>query len=287
MNLLDDFLTFLKAEKGLSINTCESYSRDITAFASFLGLPDWKSVTSSNILQFLEKLKKKGYASSSVCRTLVSLKVFFRFLKKEGEVSSDLGCFFETPKVWQLIPEVLQIEEVDLLLKQPGISDPIGARDKAILELMYATGMRVSELCSLSIQDLSDTFVKVRGKGKKERIIPVGKKAIEAVDHYLNNYRGDLKEDNGPLFVTSRGNRIDRMRVWKQVKMYAKKAGIRKKVSPHTLRHSFATHLLEGGADLRLIQDMLGHEDIGTTDLYTHVSSSRLHQAFKNFHPRP
>ena len=287
MHLLDDFLIFLKAEKGLSVNTCDCYSRDITAFATFSGLLNWKEISSSHILGFLEHLKHKRYASSSICRILVSLKVFFRFLKKEGEVSVDLGCFFETPKVWQLIPEVMQIEEVDLLLNQPGTSDPIGARDKAILELLYATGMRVSELCSLSIQDLSDTFVKVRGKGKKERIIPVGKKAIEAVDYYLNHYRGQILEDNGPLFVTSRGNRIDRMRIWKQVKMYAKKAGIRKKVSPHTLRHSFATHLLEGGADLRLIQDMLGHEDIGTTDLYTHVSSTRLHQAFKNFHPRP
>ena len=182
---------------------------------------------------------------------------------------------------------LLQIDEIDLLLGQPGGEDPIGVRDKAILELMYATGMRVSELCSLCINDLSDTFVKVRGKGKKERIIPVGKKAIEAVDRYLMEYRGKAVEEGSPLFISSRGRRIDRMTVWKQVKMYAKKAGIRKKVSPHTLRHSFATHLLEGGADLRLIQDMLGHEDIGTTDLYTHVSSSRMHQAFRDFHPRP
>lgn len=287
MQELNDFLNFLKAEKGLSLNTIDAYTRDIVSFGSFIENPKWSTVSSKDILSFLQHLQEKRYASSSICRMLVSLKVFFRFLKKEGTISSDLGSFFETPKVWQLIPEVLQIDEIDLLLGQPGGDDPIGVRDKAILELMYATGMRVSELCSLCINDLSDTFVKVRGKGKKERIIPVGKKAIEAVDRYLMEYRGKAVEEGSPLFISSRGRRIDRMTVWKQVNMYAKKAGIRKRVSPHTLRHSFATHLLEGGADLRLIQDMLGHEDIGTTDLYTHVTSSRMHQAFRDFHPRP
>lgn len=202
-------------------------------------------------------------------------------------ITVDLGCYFETPKIWQLIPEVLQIEEVDLLLAQPQREDRIGARDKAMLELLYATGMRVSELCALRLNDLSDTFVKVRGKGKKERIVPVGKKAIAAVDHYLLHFRGEIRAETDPLFITSRGNPVDRMTVWKQVKMYAEKAGIAKSISPHTLRHSFATHLLEGGADLRLIQDMLGHEDIGTTDRYTHVSGGRLRAAFKAFHPRP
>lgn len=222
-----------------------------------------------------------------MCRMLVAIKVFFRFLKREKIISLDLGCYFETPKIWQLIPEVLQVEEVDLLLAQPKDDDRIGSRDKAILELLYATGMRVSELCGLCLNDLSDTFVKVRGKGKKERIIPVGKKAIAAVDHYLLHYRGEIREENGPLFVSAKGKRVDRITIWKQVKMYAKQAGIAKSISPHTLRHSFATHLLEGGADLRLIQDMLGHEDIGTTDRYTHVTGGRLRNAFKAFHPRP
>lgn len=238
-------------------------------------------------MAFLAVLKNKQYASSSICRMLVSIKVFFRFLKKEGVISVDLGCYFETPKMWQLIPEVLQIHEVDALLSQPVTDDRMGSRDKAILELLYATGMRVSELCSLRVNDLSDSFVKVRGKGNKERLIPVGKQAISAVDHYLIHYRGEMKEENGPLFVTSSGKPIDRTMVWNRVKMYAKKAGIVKSISPHTLRHSFATHLLENGADLRLIQDMLGHEDIGTTDRYTHVSGSRLRAAFKAFHPRP
>ncbi len=249
--------------------------------------PEWKSVQASDIVSFLEHLKEKKFASSSISRMLIAIKVFFRFLKKEGIVTSDLACYFETPKIWQLIPEVLQLEEIELLLAQPKIEDRIGARDRAILELMYATGMRVSELCGLCLNDLSDTFVKVRGKGSKERMVPVGKKAIEAVDAYLICFRGESREENGPLFVTSSGKRIDRMTVWKQIKMYAKKAGITKDISPHTLRHSFATHLLERGADLRLIQDMLGHEDIGTTDRYTHVTGGRLKAAFKTFHPRP
>ncbi len=185
---------------------------------------------------------------------MIAIKVFFRFLKKEGVVNSDLACYFETPKIWQLVPEVLQIEEIDCLLRQPKADDALGARDLAILELMYATGMRVSELCGLNLNDLSDTFVKVRGKGAKERMIPVGKKAIAAVDFYLIHYRGESDVENGPLFVSRTGKRIDRLTVWKQIKMYAKKAGITKDISPHTLRHSFATHLLEKGADLRLIQ---------------------------------
>jgi integrase/recombinase XerD len=218
---------------------------------------------------------------------LIAIKVFFRFLKKEGVVTTDLACYFETPKIWQLIPEVLHTEEIDLLLAQPKRDDRIGTRDKAILELLYATGMRVSELCDLNLNDLSDTFVKVRGKGNKERVVPVGKKAIEAVDYYLIHFRGECVDENGPLFVSNTGKRIDRMTVWKQVKLYAKKAGITKEISPHTLRHSFATHLLERGADLRLIQDMLGHEDIATTDRYTHVTGERLKAAFNAFHPRP
>jgi integrase/recombinase XerD len=282
-----DFLDYIRSEKGLSPHTIEAYGRDIQSFADSLAIQDWKQVTPEHILGFLSRLKSKNYASSSICRMLVAVKVFFRFMKKEGEISLDLGRYFETPKLWQLIPEVLSAEEVDALLAQPKTEDCIGARDKAIFELLYATGMRVSELCSLRITDLSDTFVKVKGKGKKERIIPVGKKAIEAVDHYLLHFRGEAKEDNEPLFISPRGRPIDRITVYNRLKAYARSAGIAKSISPHTLRHSFATHLLENGADLRLIQDMLGHEDIGTTDRYTHVTGNRLKAAFKAFHPRP
>jgi integrase/recombinase XerD len=282
-----DFVDYIRSERGLSSNTIEAYGRDVRSFAEVLKVQNWNEVTPESVLIFLAHLKECSYASSSICRILVSIKVFFRFLKKERLISLDLNNYFDTPKVWQLIPDVLSIEEMDALLLQPNPKNFIGSRDKAILELLYATGMRVSELCSLKVNDLSDTFVKVKGKGKKERLIPVGKKAIASVDAYLLGYRGEAKEDNAPLFTSTRGKPIDRTTVWERVKVYAKAAGILKPISPHTLRHSFATHLLENGADLRLIQDMLGHEDIGTTDRYTHVTGNRLKTAFQKFHPRP
>jgi integrase/recombinase XerD len=282
-----DFLDCIRSEKGLSPNTIEAYGRDVRSFAEFLGRVEWKEVGAEQVVAFLGQLKAKGYASASICRTLVAVKVFFRFLKREGVIAVDLGRYFETPKLWQLLPEVLTAAEVDALLAQPEISDPVGARDKAVLELLYATGMRVSELCGLKVRDLDDRFVKVRGKGQKERIVPVGRRAIEAVDLYLREFRGEAKEEDALLFVSSRGKPLRRMAVWSRVKMYAKLAGIEKVVSPHTLRHSFATHLLENGADLRLIQEMLGHEDIGTTDRYTHLTGGRVKAAFNQFHPRP
>lgn len=282
-----DFLDYLLSEKGLSQNTIEAYGRDLRSFAALLRGCDPRSVKSESILQFLKQQNEKGYAASSVCRALVAVKVFFRFLKREGVVELDLGRYFDSPKIWQLIPDVMTIEEVDLLLAQPQSADFIGARDKAILELLYATGMRVSELCKLKISNLSDTFVKVDGKGKKERLIPVGKRAIEAVDFFLLHFRGEALEEKAPLFVTKSGKRIDRVTIWSRIKAYARAAKIEKSISPHTLRHSFATHLLENGADLRLIQDMLGHEDIGTTDRYTHITGKRVKEAFHSFHPRP
>lgn len=282
---ISDFLDYIRTEKGLSPHTIEAYGRDVRSFADFIPVKDWKAVESKTILAFLSYLQEKKYASSSICRILVSIKVFFRFLKKEGEVSIDLGRYFETPKLWQLVPDVLSMEEVEALLAQPQPADFLGARDKAALELLYATGMRVSELCKLQVSDLNDQFVKVKGKGKKERIIPVGKKAIEAVDHYLIHFRG--AGESPFLFLSTRGKPVSRVTLWGRIKIYGRAAGISKTISPHTLRHSFATHLLENGADLRVIQDMLGHEDIGTTDRYTHVTGSRLKNAFKAFHPRP
>lgn len=285
--LKGDFLDYILSEKGLSSHTIEAYGRDLSQFIQFTQNKDLSQITSQDVLSFLTHLKAQNYASATVCRMLISVKIFFRFLKKEGQVSSDLGKYFDTPKLWQLIPEVLSMEEVNTLLAQPKTDSSIGARDQAILELLYATGMRVSEICSLRLNDLSDTFVKVQGKGKKERIVPVGKKAIQAIDHYLLSFRGEMKEKEAPLFITMRGKPIDRITIWTRVKRYAKEAGISKAISPHTLRHSFATHLLENGADLRLIQDMLGHVDISTTDRYTHVTGSRLKAAFQAFHPRP
>jgi integrase/recombinase XerD len=287
--LLRDFLDHLRSEQGLSLHTIEAYGRDLRSFFSYLtsvGALDLAALSQERIYGFLSSLKERNYASSSICRCLAALKVFFRFLKREGVLTVDLGRYFESPKIWQLIPEVMTIEEVDALLAQPDLGDALGIRDKAVLELLYATGMRVSELCSLKINDVNDTFVKVRGKGRKERLIPVGVVAIAALDRYLVEVRKHC-EDGASLFVTHRGRPLDRVTVWTQIRKYARLAGVEKTVSPHTLRHSFATHLLERGADLRLIQELLGHEDIGTTDRYTHVANHRLKSAFEAFHPRP
>ncbi|MBF8263294.1 MAG: Tyrosine recombinase XerC [Parachlamydiales bacterium] len=289
-SVISDFLDYIRSEKGLSAHTIEAYGRDLRHFASFLKegtCGSFCEATGESIYGFLARLREKNYATSSICRTLVAVKVFYRFLKKEGLAPIDLGRYFETPKMWQLIPEVMTMSEVDQLLAQPQTDDFIGSRDKAILELLYATGMRVSEMCSLRINDLSDSFVKVKGKGRKERLIPVGRRAIEAIDHYLIHFRGKVDDPDAPLFISQKGKRIHRISVWSRIRSYAKSAQIDKAISPHTLRHSFATHLLENGADLRLIQDMLGHEDIGTTDRYTHLANSHVKTAFQTFHPRP
>ncbi|MBN1914620.1 MAG: site-specific tyrosine recombinase XerD [Parachlamydiales bacterium] len=282
------FAAYILSEKGLTKNTAEAYNRDIQAFLSFLAnrsVFQWQQVEEKEILSYLTYQKQKGYASSSICRSLVALKVFFRFLKREKIVAIDIGKYFEMPKLAQILPSVLSYQEMEQLLNAPGNQDFIGARDKAILELFYASGMRVSELCSLKISDLNDHSVKVCGKGRKERLVPIGKKASAAVDFYLSRFRNSDHE--GYLFTSKSGKKLDRITVWKRIKFYAQKAGITKDISPHTLRHSFATHLLENGADLRLIQDMLGHEDISTTDRYTHISQKHLQKAFQSFHPRP
>ncbi|MEI6242988.1 MAG: site-specific tyrosine recombinase XerD [Chlamydiota bacterium] len=282
---LATFLSYIQIEKNLSEHTIEAYGRDISSFLSFFQNLTPQNIRKDHFLDYFAHLQEKKYASSSMCRHLVALKVFFRFLKKEEILLEDPSSYFDMPKIWQLIPSVLSCEEVESLLSQPDPNTGIGSRDRAIIELLYATGIRVSEACSLTITDVDDTYVKVKGKGKKERIVPIGKKAIEAIDHYLCHFR---KNEQVPfLFLSKTGKNIDRITVWNRIRFYAKKAGIMKKVSPHTLRHSFATHLLENGADLRLIQDMLGHEDINTTDRYTHISSKHMRISFEEFHPRP
>ena len=285
---LRDFLSFLSSEKGLSMNTLEAYERDISTFFAYFSKKDLNLVGEEELISFLAFLQQQKYASSSICRTMVALKVFFRFAKKEGYIEKSFETYLETPKVWQLVPEVLSMEEAGQLLKQPGQSDFIGSRDKAILEVLYACGLRVSELCGLNIADVGDEFVRVLGKGRKERMVPIAESALAAIDAYLC-YRDLVTEDEKvtALFITQQGKRIDRTQVWQRVKFYKEKSGINKKISPHTFRHSFATHLLENGADLRVIQEMLGHASITTTDKYTHISQKHLQDAFKRFHPRP
>lgn len=287
---LEDFLIYISSEKGLSKNTIEAYQRDINSFLAFLQNAGYTSITAinqDNIVHFLAQLKAKNYAGATLCRTLIAIKVFCKFLKRERIVERDHGLYLDTPKLWQLIPEILTYQEIETLLQRPDCTKAVGARDKAVMELLYSSGLRVSELCHLKIYDVSDTFVRVFGKGKKERLVPIGDKALLSVDHYLSLFRCQWEsEKEQTLFVTIRGKPLDRISVWRMIKSYVEKCEIVKNISPHTLRHSFATHLLDNGADLRVIQEMLGHSSITSTDRYTHVSRARLQEAFQAFHPR-
>ncbi len=287
---LEEFITYLKSEKGASPHTVEAYARDTSAFVCFLeeqAVADCRAVTRDHVIHYLSDLKSQDYASSSICRALIAIKVLFRFLKREDYLDVNITLTLDSPKLWQLIPEVLSGLEVEKLLAQPDPSTEMGARDKAILEVLYACGLRVSELCGLNIYDVDDDYVKVMGKGRKERVVPIGRHALAAIDDYLHKHRHRYDSDKEKaLFVTSRGRRISRLMVWERVKVYGAAAGITKEISPHTLRHSFATHLLDNGAELRIIQEMLGHASISSTDRYTHVSQQRLAEAFTACHPR-
>lgn len=284
---LQDFFIYIASEKGLARNTIEAYRRDTTAFVNYLspqGIQNFSEIQDFHIVHFLSQLKLKEYAISSIARALIAIKVLFKFLKREGVVQTNQALYLETPKLWQIIPEVLTDEEIERLIDQPDPLTEFGARDKAIIEILYASGLRVSEICSLKIHSIDDAFVRVMGKGSKERIVPIGSKALAALDYYLLHYRDRYAGDY--LFMSRQGKPINRISVWKLIKRYAKAAGIKKNISPHTLRHSFATHLLDHGAELRVIQEMLGHADISSTDRYTHVSRTHLKEAFEAFHPR-
>lgn len=286
---IEDFATYIISEKGYSLHTLAAYRLDIESLLAFLknsSVQHWKDVQQQHIIDFLSFKKEKNYATSSISRSLIAIKVFFRFLKREGLINHNTTLLLSTPKIWQLIPDVLSVEEMEHLLNQPDVSIRRGARDRAILEVLYASGLRVSELCQLTLGDVDDIYLLVRGKGGKERTVPIGKKAIAAIDHYLSFRDGEAIERENALFVVGKNRPIDRVTVWKLVKSYAKEAGISKNIFPHTFRHSFATHLLDNGADLRIIQELLGHASINSTDRYTHVSCTHLHEAFQAFHPR-
>ncbi len=288
--LLDDFSTYIGSEKGLTPNTIAAYQRDISSFFNYLkqaNITTIQDVKEQHLVDFMSTLKTQDYASSSVARHLISIKVLCRFLKREGELKFNFAFYLETPKIWQLIPEVLTYEEIEKLLEAPDTETLQGCRDKAILEVIYACGLRVSEVCQLKIYDVDDVYVRVMGKGRKERVVPIGAEAIRAIDHYLHHYRSQTDSEKvQTLFVSNRGKPLDRISIWKMIKAYAKKIGITKNISPHTLRHSFATHLLDNGADLRVIQEMLGHASISSTDRYTHISKAHMQQSFEAFHPR-
>lgn len=284
---LEDFLLYLSAEKGLSKNTLLAYRTDLLAFLEGTNKSLVRDLTKDDVIAFLTKKQKAHHASSSISRALIAIKMFFRFLKKEEYIEKNNAESLQSPKLWQLIPEVLTESEVEALLHTPKEDTFVGSRDRAILEVLYSSGLRVSEVCALSLYDIGEGSVRVVGKGGKERIVPIASASLEKVDLYLTNFRENVqsKEENA-LFITKKGGRMGRVGVWNRVKHYALEAGIQKNISPHTLRHSFATHLLENGADLRVIQEMLGHAHISTTDRYTQISQNHLIKAFEQFHPR-
>lgn len=290
---LDRFMHFLTVEKGLARNTLSSYSHDLQKFRQFLsaeGVRKVEDVLELHVLSFLRYLREKGLSSRSVARTLVVVRSFFRFLLSEKIIDTNPTRSIESPRFRSRLPDTLSVEEVDSLLKQPSLQDVLGQRDAAMLHLLYATGLRVSELVAVKAGDVNLTvgYLRTMGKGAKERIIPVGEAARERLTTYLNTPRTRLLKGRKSsfLFVNRSGNGLSRQGFWKIIRKYAGTAGITKKITPHTLRHSFASHLLERGADLRSVQLMLGHTDISTTQIYTHVTGERLKAVHKKYHPR-
>jgi integrase/recombinase XerD len=294
--LIVSFMNYIKVEKGLAANTLAAYGRDLRKFENFaekLGL-QLEALTRDHVVDFLGELYQHGLDSRSVARNLASLRNFFRFALAEGALSVDPTLNLESPKTRRTLPVYLRMEDVDRLLSQPDPSTPQGLRDRAILEVLYSTGLRVSELVNLKVSDMEMRMGCLRciGKGDKERLVPVGRRALAAVQAYLGKSRPVLLggREAGKavpwLFLNRFGNRLSRIAVWRMLTACGRRAGIRARLSPHKLRHSFATHLLERGADLRSVQLMLGHADISTTQIYTHVMQERLKQVYKAHHPR-
>jgi integrase/recombinase XerD len=276
------------------MNTLESYGRDLRQYSQFLDQDEDESnldsVTRTTIINYLVHLQTQGKATATIARRLAALKAFYQFLVREQRIKADPTANLESPKLEKRLPRVLTVKEVERLLAQPDPAQPAGVRDRAMLELLYATGIRVSELVSLNVNDVSLEmgYIKCSGKGSKERIVPLGTLAIQSCRDYLAAPRKRLIKDREEtaLFVNHHGHRLTRQGFWKIVKKYAADAKVEKEITPHTLRHSFATHLLENGADLRSVQEMLGHADISTTQIYTHVTKGRLKEVYARTHPR-
>jgi len=291
---LEDFFHYLQIERGLAENTLMSYRRDLNHYHIYLkqegNVESWNTVTRNDMTRFLYTLKDEGKSTATIARMISSLKAFHQFLVRENLTESDPSLHIETPKKERKLPSVLSTDEVEKLLNIP-IHTPLDIRNKAMFELIYATGLRVTELVTLKVSDLHLTmgFVRCLGKGSKERIVPLGDVAKQALENYLQDSRHVLlKKQTGidALFLNQHGRPLSRQGFWKILKMVARNAGITKNLTPHMLRHSFATHLLENGADLRAVQEMLGHADISTTQIYTHVTQARLKDIYKEFHPR-
>jgi integrase/recombinase XerD len=291
--LLDQFLHYLVVEKGLSKNTIEAYGHGLNRFLNHLrekGVQGVRDAGKFHVRGFLLTLRKRNLSTKTIVRNLVAVRTFFRFLIQEGILEANPVDEIELPKVVKTLPEILTLREIEQILEQPNLQTPLGIRDRAMLEIVYATGMRVSELTHLPTHqvNLEGGYVLLYGKGSKERIVPLGSEAMKWITLYLKGARGKLaKGKESPLlFINRSGRGMSRQRVWKNLKDYARRAGLHKRITPHLLRHSFASHLLERGADLRSVQMMLGHADISTTQIYTHVTGERLKKVHQRYHPR-
>ncbi len=290
--LVESFLNYLIVECGLSENTIKGYKSDLRNFSNYLKNKDIKrfqDLRANMIVNYIEKEKQRGLSENSISRSLVTIKMFYKYMITEGKISRNPMSSINSLKLQKHLPEVLHYKAVEKMLQVPDCNEKLGIRDKAILELMYATGARVSEVASINVSwvSLDYGFIKCQGKGSKQRIVPIGTKAVNSVRRYLQDVRPLLSKgkDGETLFLSRTGKKLRRENIWELVRKYAKCAGI-KNVSPHTLRHSFATHLLEGGADLRSVQEMLGHANISTTQIYTHVDRKYLKSVHQKFHPR-
>jgi integrase/recombinase XerD len=287
---LGSFLRFCRAEKGLSANTLEAYRRDLAGLSLWLAKRSLASVSLDDLRLYLDTMRQRGLSNRSIARHVTTLRSFFGFMLEEGELTHNPAELLAAPKMGASLPKYLDHERVGQLIQAPDAATPTGLRDRAMLDLLYATGLRVSELIKLRVADLDayQGLVRVMGKGGKQRLVPVGKAALAAVEEYRTGQREQLLAGRvSPfLFVTARGTCMTRQGFWKLLRGHGKQAGIFRSLSPHVLRHTFATHLLEGGADLRSVQTMLGHADIGTTQIYTHVMRSRLRQTVDRHHPR-
>ncbi|MDT2708153.1 site-specific tyrosine recombinase XerD [Enterococcus gallinarum] len=289
-----DYLHYLTIERGLSQNTRKSYERDLEQYLTFLTeqhIKDWQAVDRVLILSFLQQLQQSGKSSATIIRMVSSLRRFHQFLRQERFTDHDPMQHIDSPKKQQKLPDTLTLSEVERLIETPDTKEVLGIRDRAILEVMYATGLRVSELIGLQLKDLhlSMGLLQTTGKGDKERIVPLGDLAIQWIETYLEEARPFLTRkhpEESHLFVNNHGKQLSRQGIWKNLKALVRKAGITKNVTPHTLRHSFATHLLENGADLRTVQELLGHADISTTQIYTHITKKRMTEVYKQHFPR-
>ncbi|MGM7701759.1 site-specific tyrosine recombinase XerD [Pseudalkalibacillus sp. Hm43] len=289
-----DYLHYLTVERGLAANTLQSYERDLKKYTTHLqkelNHTNYNTITRNDIMNFLYHLKDSGMATTTIARTIASIRSFHQFLIREKVTDQDPSVHIETPKTERRLPKILSSAEVENLMEAPEGNTPFGLRDRAMIELLYATGIRVSEMIQLNVSDahLTMGFIQCTGKGNKERIIPVGRMASQALTTYITEARGKLlkKKSNDALFLNHHGNRLTRQGFWKILKKLARQANIEKELTPHTLRHSFATHLLENGADLRAVQELLGHVDISTTQIYTHVTKTRLKDVYSTYHPR-